>query len=85
MTAASDLNKVDELIESVKPKEVRFIDPMKMAEWPLELACEMVGGAISEKSIMRAIDAGELKAHKPGKKISVTPVDFLTWYRRFAK
>lgn len=76
---------LDEKIESLRPKEIRFIDPMKMAQWTLETACQMVDGAISKKTLDRAISMGELEAFKAGREITVEPAKFLLWYRRFRK
>lgn len=76
---------VDAKIEAVRPRELRYIDPMRLAQWTLETACSMVDEAISEKTLMRAIEMGDLEAFKVGKKVTVDPVKFLTWYRRYRK
>lgn len=76
---------IDEKLASLRPQEIKFIDPMKMAQWTLERACAMVDNAVGEKSLLRAIDSGELEAFRAGLKITVEPAKFLTWYRRFRK
>lgn len=76
---------IDEKLASMKPQEVRFIDPMKMAQWTLKRCCEMVDNAITGQTIMRAIVAGDLEGFKVGKKVTVEPAKFLVWYRRSRK
>lgn len=76
---------VEEKLSAVRPKEIRMIDPMKMAEWTLETACAMVDNAVGTKTLERAISDGDLVATKVGKRVTVEPAKFLVWYRRFRK
>ena len=76
---------IDEKLTSLRPKEIKFIDPMKMAQWCLSTCCEMVDNAVSEQTIMRAINAGDLESYKAGAKVTVEPAKFLVWYRRYKK
>lgn len=76
---------IDERLKTVRPQVLRYIDPMKMAAWKLETACEMVDNAVSEQSVLRAISSGDLEAIKTGKFITVEPAKFLVWYRRNKK
>lgn len=81
---AKNINRqVNKMIKAVAPTEVRFIDPTKMAMWPLEFAIEMVGGAVSKKTLHRAIDAKDLNGFKAGKEVCVIPSEFLVWFKRF--
>ena len=75
---------IDQKISELKPQEIRFVDPMKLAMWNTELAVEMVSGAVSKKTIQRAIIEGELKAFKAGREYAFVPMDFLTWFKRFS-
>lgn len=76
---------IDEKLNSMRPQEIRYIDPMKMAQWTIERACAMVDNAVGTKTIDRAITSGELEAYKVGKMITVEPHKFLLWYRRHLK
>lgn len=78
----------EEMIEErmkkiIKPQELYYVDPYKLAHWKLETACAMVDDAISVKTIQRAIDDGKLEGYKAGKFVTVEPAKFLLWYRRF--
>lgn len=77
--------ELEKKIEAVKPREVRFIDPMKLAQWSLETCIAMVDHGVSAKTICRAIDNKELVAFQVGKLTTITPIDFLTWYKRNKK
>jgi hypothetical protein len=76
---------IDEKLAAAASREVRWIDPYKMAAWPLDLAIEMVGGGVGKKTIERAISAGDLAGYKPGKETCVLPADFVVWFKRFRK
>jgi RPA family protein len=76
---------IDEKLNSLRPREVRYIDPMKLAQWTLDTACAMVDDAIGKQTIQRAIADGELEAFKVGKEVTVEPAKFLVWYRRYRK
>lgn len=76
---------IDEKLAKAETKEIRFIDPYKLAQWTLETACAMVDHAISPKTIERAIISGEIQAFKVGKFLTVEPTKFLLWYRRHTK
>lgn len=73
---------IDEKLVAVRPQEIKYIDPMKLAFWSLETAALMANDTISEKTISRAIRDGELTAYKAGKCLAVVPSDFLTWLKR---
>ena len=76
---------IDEKLKTLRPQQIRYVDPMKMAAWNLETAVEMVDGGCSEKTIERAIANGELDGIKAGKKVTVEPAKFMVWYRRHQK
>lgn len=76
---------IDQKLAQVRPVELRYIDPMRLAQWTLETACQMVDGAVSPKTIQRAIESGDLEGFKAGAKVTVEPARFLTWFRRFRK
>lgn len=86
MSAEKLTNEIlDEKIATVRPRELRYIDPMKLAQWTIETAIQMVDGAVAFKTIDRAIKMGDLEAFHVGQKITVDPAKFLTWYKRHRK
>jgi hypothetical protein len=76
---------IDEKLNSMRPQEIRYIDPMKMAQWTIERACAMVDNAVGVRRVDDAIKCGELEAYRVGKFITVEPQKFLLWYRRHLK
>lgn len=73
---------IEQGLEAAKSREVRWIDPYKMAAWTIDFAIEMVCGAVGKTTIQRAITEGTLPAYKPGKEVCVVPSDFITWVKR---
>ena len=74
---------IDEKLAKLPPREIRFVDPMKMPMWTLATAVEMVDHGVSKKTLERAIETGELAAFRPGSPTCVSPSDFLVWFKRF--
>jgi hypothetical protein len=73
---------IDETLKRMSAQRVKYIDPMKLAEWTLETCCAMVDDAIVPKTIERAIANEEIPATKAGKRLTVEPAKFLLWYRK---
>jgi hypothetical protein len=76
---------IEEKLKVLRPREIRYIDPMRMAQWSLDTACAMVDDALSKQTLDRAIREGTLSAYKAGKEITVKPGEFLVWYERHRK
>ncbi len=76
---------IDEKMAKLPPREIRFVDPMKMPFWKLDTACEMVDHAVAQKTIERAIADGKLNGFQFGKSTCVVPSEFLVWCKRFKK
>ena len=74
---------IDQRLAQMAPREIRYVDPMKMLMWTLDTAIEMVDGSVSKKTLQRAIESGDLNAFKAGKVLCVVPSDFLVWFKRF--